>query len=132
MVAGQIRIELTGTALRPAARRAVMARGLRNMLGVVTGHGVTVVRDRYSVFKNPTGYYESRTVAKVSGDPFMVWDSDVVYGPWLEGVSRRNATTRFKGYHSFRRATGQIQRDVPRVVAPVLNRLVGQLNAGSS
>lgn len=128
MPGSQIRVEVNGTALQPAARNRIINTGIRRMLGVVTGHGVSVVRDRYTVFRNPTGYYESRTVAKVSGDPFMVWDSDVVYGPWLEGISRRNATTRFKGYHSFRKATQQIQRDVPRVVAPVLNHMVGQLN----
>lgn len=26
------------------------------------------------------------------------------YGPWLEGVGSRNDSTRFKGYHGFRRA----------------------------
>ena len=29
-------------------------------------------------------------------------DSNLVYGPWLEGVGSRNQTTRFKGYFQFR------------------------------
>jgi hypothetical protein len=125
-------LHVTGAALHPATRNRIMGRGLRDMMGVVTGHGVVVVRDQFVVFKHPTGYYESRTVADVSSEPFKVWDSNVVYGPWLEGTGRRNQTTRFKGYHSFRKATQTIQRDVPRVVAPVLARVVAQLNGGTS
>lgn len=127
----RVQVELDGVALNPAARQRVMSRGLRDMCGVVAGHGVTVVRDQFVVFKHPTGYYESRTVADVRSEPFKVWDSDVIYGPWLEGTSRRNATTRFKGYHSFRKATGTIQRDVPRVTQIIVNRVVGQLNASN-
>ena len=48
------------------------------------------------------------------GDVQIIHDRRIVYGPWLEGVSRRNQTTRFKGYHSFRRAT---QAVLPKVVA---------------
>lgn len=54
--------------------------------------------------RNPTGFYQSRVrVSNIAGAP-GVTDSGVVYGPWLEGVSHRNQTTRFKGYAAFRRA----------------------------
>lgn len=127
-----VHVDLSGVALNPAARVRVWARGMRDMEDAVARHGVTVVRERFRVFKHPTGYYESRTVANLSTRPVMVWDSMVIYGRWLEGVSSRNAQTRFKGYHSFRLATGTIQRDVPRVCAPILTRVVGQLNGGSA
>jgi hypothetical protein len=32
--------------------------------------------------------------------------------PWLEGTSRRNQTTGFKGYHSFRRTTLRMRKQV--------------------
>lgn len=32
-----------------------------------------------------------------------------VYGPWLEGVSSRNQTTRFKGYAMFRKTKQKLQ-----------------------
>jgi hypothetical protein len=58
-------------------------------------------------FKRPTGYYESNVrITNVSGSP-EVWDGGMAgprYGPWLEGVGSRNNTTRFKGYHAFRKA----------------------------
>lgn len=131
-MAAHVRVELDGVALHPAQREAVMARGLRDMTGVVAGHGVSVVRSQFVVFKHPTGYYESHTVANVTKEPFEVWDSNVVYGAWLEGTSSRNQTTRFKGYHSFRKATSRIQKDVPRVCQVILNRVVAQLNGSTS
>jgi hypothetical protein len=44
-----------------------------------------------------------------------VWDggwAGPVYGPWLEGVGSRNATTRFKGYRAFRKAANALERHI--------------------
>lgn len=63
-------------------------------------------------FKNPTGYYESNVRIKNSNE---VWDGGYggpVYGPWLEGVGSRNNTTRFKGYHAFRKAANALDRRI--------------------
>lgn len=63
-------------------------------------------------FKNPTGYYESNVRIKSSNE---VWDGGYggpVYGPWLEGVGSRNNTTRFKGYHAFRKAANALDRRI--------------------
>lgn len=63
-------------------------------------------------FKHPTGYYESNVRIKNSNE---VWDGGFggpVYGPWLEGVGSRNNTTRFKGYHAFRKAANALDRRV--------------------
>lgn len=63
-----------------------------------------------TVLRNPTGYYESRiTTDLAQGDTDLVTDNNVVYGPWLEGVSSRNATTRFKGYATFRTVAQTMQ-----------------------
>lgn len=63
-------------------------------------------------FRQPTGYYESNVRIKNSNE---VWDggqAGPVYGPWLEGVGSRNNTTRFKGYHAFRKAADALDRRV--------------------
>jgi hypothetical protein len=61
--------------------------------------------------QNPTGYYQSRVVTDMSvGDTDLIHDSNVVYGPWLEGTGSRNRTTRFKGYHVFRIVTRGMQQ----------------------
>ncbi len=55
-------------------------------------------------FKRPTPYYETQIRRFRRGRTQVVDDRGVIYGPWLEGISERNATTRFKGYHLWRRA----------------------------
>lgn len=63
-------------------------------------------------FKQPTGYYESNVRIRNSNE---VWDGGLggpVYGPWLEGVGSRNNTTRFKGYHAFRKAASALDRRI--------------------
>lgn len=55
-----------------------------------------------SVLKNPTGHYESRVMTSTQSNGVVLTDGGVIYGPWLEGVSSRNNSSRFKGYHTFR------------------------------
>jgi len=72
------------------------------------------IKDIYHMsFRHPTGFYESNV--RVSNSGTEVTDggySGPVYGPWLEGVGSRNATTRFKGYHAFRIAAEKVQREI--------------------
>lgn len=78
-------------------------------------------------FQNPTGYYRSRTVTELRGDGARVHDSNVIYGNWLEGTSHRNQTTRFKGYHNFRKVTQNIERLAPRMVERILSGYLKRL-----
>jgi hypothetical protein len=87
-----------------------------------------LVRAATSVFKNPTGAYASRiTHNRASATQVLVTDSNSVYGPWLEGVGSRNATTRFKGYHFWRKAAQQAQRRANPTAARVLSRFIGRM-----
>jgi hypothetical protein len=77
------------------------AEGERNVkLQLYPGHGYLI------------GHYQG----SIHGEPIAgtlhgrIHDSEVVYGPWLEGVSSRNEQTRFKGYAMFRNATQQLER----------------------
>jgi len=78
--------------------------------------------------RNPTPYYETQILAQRIVNDVVVHDRGIVYGPWLEGTSSRNRTTRFKGYASFRRAAQAVQADVPRIVAPHVARLTARLD----
>jgi len=49
-------------------------------------------------------------------------ETNVIYGPWIEGTSRRNETTRFKGYAMFRRTRQALQKSVPRLLIKYLRR----------
>jgi len=52
----------------------------------------------------------------------------VIYGPWLEGVSSRNQTTRFKGYASFRRTEQWLQSRVKPEAKAFVRRYTKKLN----
>lgn len=77
-----------------------------------TDHGKDLVqRNLHERIKHPTGYYESHVRAVRRGTLNEVTDGGVVYGPWLEGEGSRNfPVTRFRGYHSFRKAANKLER----------------------
>jgi hypothetical protein len=80
------------------------------------------------VLRNPTGYYQSQVrVNRVSNDSFAITDGGVVYGPWLEGTSRRNAETRFKGYGTFRRVAKRVEQRADRTFAQVFAQIQRRL-----
>lgn len=77
--------------------------------------------------RHPTPYYETQITVDRAGTDRIVNDRGIIYGPWLEGVGSRNATTRFKGYHSFRRAAQKLQGEVPRLAAYTLRRFLERM-----
>lgn len=79
-------------------------------------------------FKNPTGWYRSHITPKKLGALWTVQDSGVIYGPWLAGTSSRNARSRFKGYHHWRRLTSYLHR----ISKPTTDRIVNRALRRSS
>ncbi len=77
--------------------------------------------------KHPTPYYETQIIQQRLGRDEVVHDRGIVYGPWLEGTSRRNARSRFKGYASFRKATQEVERSAPAIIARVVARNLGRI-----
>lgn len=78
-------------------------------------------------FQQPTGYYESNVSIHAASTGQEVWDGGQggpVYGPWLEGVGSRNETTRFKGYHAFRKAASALERRIEGMGERLLYRNV--------
>jgi hypothetical protein len=77
------------------------------------------------VFRHPTGYYESRCVV-VEGR--KIWDSRVVYGPWLAGVGSRNfPVTRFKGYDHWIKTRHQLNERKQGIGERLLRRYTGRM-----
>jgi hypothetical protein len=109
--------------------QAAMASMIDEMQYHVAAQGLANVQmllDRS--IQHPTPYYETQVTVQRLADDWVVHDRGIVYGPWLEGTSRRNATTRFRGYHSFRRATEQLRGRIPQLIAPILNRWLGRIS----
>ncbi|MEU2730114.1 hypothetical protein ABZ650_20595 [Streptomyces griseoviridis] len=88
--------------------------------------GLTILRrEMRAVFKTPTGYYESRCVI-VDGN--KIWDSRVVYGPWLAGVGSRNfPVTRFKGYDHWIKTRHQLNTRKRALGERLLRRYTGRM-----
>lgn len=78
--------------------------------------------------KASTGHFR-RSLNKRVGRLHGILDTRVIYGPWLEGTSGRNQTTRFKGYAMFRRTAQYLQRQARGVMDRVHARLSQRLGA---
>jgi hypothetical protein len=70
-----------------------------------------------SNFKNSTGRYESQVRTRRLGVGKSGVTSNSPYGAWLEGASRRNRISTFKGYRTF----GITSRKMERRAGPVAN-----------
>lgn len=108
-------------------RDAVIDHAISDIVQTVGSETVRTVQARLDqVLVNPTGYYRSRiTLGKFSRDRADVHDSNVIYGPVLE---RGRRGSRFRGYHTFRLATAEVQQKVDRFVAGEIGELVRRLS----
>ena len=78
-----------------------------------------------------TGHYQRSINGKKTGTlSGKIHDSNMVYGPWLEGVSDRNQTTRFKGYFAFRRAKTALVKKFDRIMGRRISEAVQKMNGG--
>lgn len=88
-------------------------------------YAVDEIRARFkTVLRNPTGYLSDHVT--YDPDPGRVTDGGVIYGPWIEGVSRRNARSRFKGYKTFRTVAQKVRQDAPQLAERVIDRALGR------
>jgi hypothetical protein len=88
--------------------------------------GVRMVRAELgNVLRNPTGRYENAITDLFQGDSATVWDSNVIYGNWLE---RGRTGTRFRGYATFRRVTQQLESQAVRAAQPAVAEAVRRLS----
>lgn len=88
--------------------------------------GLNILRgEMHRVFKNPTGYYESRCEVV---DGHKVWDNRVVYGPWLAGIGSRNfPVTRFKGYDHWTVTRDKLNARKQGIGERLLRRYTGRM-----
>ena len=77
----------------------------------------------------PTGFYSATVAIDRVSDGHIVF-SKAIYGSWIEGTSSRNQSTRFKGYHLFRRASQEVSRNLPKILNPEERKLIARLNGG--
>lgn len=88
--------------------RSAFASMIRHPTGRFDG-SITTTRNS-TVYSSSSGRrgYSMPVVVEDPATDIVVTTDLATYGPWLEGSGSRNATTRFKGYHGFRRAAQEL------------------------
>lgn len=112
-----------GRAIRAADGLSV---GIEDRAGQLIVNDVKAVLD-VSV-QNPTGNYERHIRTERQQNDLSVNDSGIIYGPWLEGISSRNVSTRFKGYAAFRKAFQSSQAKVMPIADGLLGTYMGKMS----
>lgn len=121
MTGGEVSVEITGPLLTGTPSRA-LDRAIDNAARALAEHAHGLVLDiLHAEIQNPTGHYTSRVVVDRATTGYVVSDN-VIYGPWLAGVTTRNQTTRYKGMQHYRRAAQQTERQVGLIAGPHLAR----------
>lgn len=124
-----VKVEQKGTIFNAAATKAAGQRMTTRINDTLAQEAVNRIKARLGqVLKQPTGYYESRIQVDRRTQYRGVTDSGVIYGGWLEGVSSRNKTTRFKGYHTFRMIQQEMRKDARALAQPLVDQYVQEMN----
>lgn len=77
-----------------------------------------------------TGVAAEHVKTADDGEYYLVYgrnDKGEVWWPWLEGTSRRNTSTRFKGYHAFRLAKNIVAKRIRQLGEDDLRRYIEQM-----
>ncbi len=126
----EIKVSLHGPIFQSGLPANVIQDTLRGAIGDLVAEGEREVKlQLYPGHGLKTGHYRRSVHGEITTSLHgTVHDSKVVYGPWLEGVSSRNETTRFKGYAMFRNATQKLQGMARDTLEKWVKKALGKLN----
>jgi hypothetical protein len=138
-----VRVELKGPLFQRGRAAAVLRQAAQNTVEELIQRGEErlneMLRPRPTgVFlsvaearpgKASKGHYRRNVMrsVKVRNLHGSIDGGNVVYGPWLEGVSHRNQVTRFKGYASFRRVGQHLERRAQPTLEKWVKRAMKEL-----
>lgn len=93
--------------------------------------GVTELRAfKMDTTGRATGAFQANVHSEVNGPDARIRGpmiQGVTWSPWLEGNSKRNTSTGFKGYRLFRKTRLSLQRKAAEVGQRVMRRYIGDL-----
>ena len=120
----QVDVKVTGPLFLPGVQQKV-EEAVNDAVGDLVSEGERQVKLQLTPGHGlESGHYARSIHGEVTGSMHgIISDSNVVYGPWLEGVSSMNDRTRFKGYAMFRNAFQQLER----IAGDILNKRMAQL-----
>lgn len=123
-----IDIKQKGALFNASSSKAAARRMVIDVNEALAQEGVDRVKRRLGqVLQNPTGYYESKIQVERRQIYRGFSDGGVVYGGWLEGLSTRNKTTRFKGYQTFRIIKQELEREKIQIAEPFVDKMIREL-----
>ena len=126
----KIGTKAAGKIFDPAITGMLLDRMTEDINEELADQGLFLLQMRLDrVLQNHTGYYQSRLKINRQGADRVITDSNIVYGPWLEGTSFRNQATRFKGYHSFRTVGRQLDQKKVELARPIVDRFIMEMNS---
>lgn len=99
-------------------------------INVDTGHFLSSITaiDSSRSFTSVSGHKTYSMEVTVDSAEEVVTTDLATYGPWLEGTGSRNETTRFKGYHGFRRAGQELDRMAEQIADEAIRPSVEEMN----
>jgi len=97
--------------------------------------GVNRIQQRIGArAKDPSGGYAGSVITDVvqpfNDQQIHLRYPAVTYGPWIEGTSTRNASTRFKGYRIFRQARSWLRKQATPIFQEKIDQFVARMNGG--
>ena len=140
MVEISTKVEITGALFKgtaPSVLRKVTNSAVEELLEEGQGFLFETLRPRPAgVYKTAqeagrnasTGNYRRNVQASVQNLSGTLSDGGVLYGPWLEGVSSRNKSTRFPGYFSFRKAQQYMDKKSEKVLNKYMAKFARKMN----
>lgn len=77
-----------------------------------------------------SGGFQANVHAEPYGDTFRIRGpmiAGVTWAPWLEGSSKRNSSTRFRGYHLFRAVAAELDAKATEIAGRKLQEYLPQM-----
>jgi hypothetical protein len=120
---------MKGVVFNSSETKAAAKRMVIDLNAKLAGEGVDRVKKHLrQVLRHPSGYYESRIEVQRRSVYRGIWDNNVPYGGWLEGVDPRNRTTKFKGYYTFMIVKHTLDQDKDRLLQPIMDKFINEMN----
>lgn len=129
MTTTRVTVTLRGPFFTSFRRNAIMRGFLTESVAKVTEMTNAELHAQMDAkFKHPTGYFASRVLVTPASTLSNVIDDPVIYGPWLEGGTKRNQSTRFKGYKIWKQTRQKMRKLATPVAQQILDRWIKGLN----
>ena len=124
-----VKVAQKGAVFDAAGTKSMAASTVVAINDAIATEGVSLVRAHLDrSLQKPTGYYRSKIIVDRRKIYRGITDQGGIYGGWLEGVTSRNKTSRFKGYRTFRLVKQELAQRSTAIAAPLVAQFINDMN----